>query len=77
MRMSVTWLRRGRFQVIRFTVCGWRLKIFLQRPAARSGSYLGGGLHSNSAGYLVRDDPPLATISAHTVVVRPPALTSH
>jgi len=52
------------------------LRVFSLRPVGRYGSYLGGGLRPNSAGYLVRDDRPHVTTSARTAVAPPLGLTS-
>jgi len=76
MPTSATSPRGGRSRRIRSAESRWQLKIFSQKPAGKSGSYLGGGLRQNSGGYLVRDDLPLLTTAAPTVVARQPASTS-
>lgn len=77
MRTRAPWRRGGASRSIPCAESRWQLKIFPQKPGGKFPSYLGGGLHQNSAGFLVRDDLPPPTMSALTAVALPRASTSH
>ncbi len=76
MRLLVIFLERGRYPMIRFSVFGWQLRISLRKLDARSPSSLGGEVRQNSAGYLVKDDPPQRTTVAPTAAAPRPESTS-
>jgi len=76
MLTNVIWRLGGRLPWIRFIVFGWRPRIFLHRPAVRSGSSLvGDHVHSRS-GFLVRDDQLLPTTAVRIALARQREWTS-
>ena len=75
MPMNAHWRPGGSLKSRRSAERRWQLKIFSQKPAAGFGSFLGGGLRQNSAGYLVRDDLPLQMPVVPIVVAPLPGLT--
>jgi len=72
MRVTAIWRKGGKLPRIRCAASGSRRSNLSSKWGAPFGSYLGGGVRQNSAGYLVRDDQPRPTTSPPTVRVQQP-----